>query len=318
MPGGRILLAVGDVVGHGERAAAAMGQLRNALRAYASDGLGPSAVLERLNRLGEALDEQHFSTVACLCFDPRTGLLRYANAGHLPPVIVDPDGSTRFLRGARGVPIGAVGRSSYTEIETSMSAGATLLLYTDGLVSSRTRGLDRGLDDLVAALADPPSDREDLLDHVLAAVPDKAREDDLALVGLRVLDRPVTNLELRLPSDPGVLAMLRNQVRDFLEQADVPDDDAFELTVALGEAAANAIQHPVAPTQPFIEVSLAADAGEVVATVRDFGRWNEEGRKDDYRGHGLPLMGALAEVNVAEHPTGTVVTLRRARAEGDG
>ncbi|MGH8905705.1 MAG: SpoIIE family protein phosphatase [Egibacteraceae bacterium] len=314
MPGGRILVAVGDVVGHGERAAAAMGQLRNALRAYASEGLGPSAVLERLNRLGEALDEQYFSTVACLCFDPRTGLLQHANAGHPPPVIIDPDGATRFVRGARGVPIGAVGRSSYTEVETSMSAGATLLLYTDGLVESRRRGLDQGLDDLAAALAKAPSNLEDLLDYVLATVPDEARDDDLALVGLRVLDRPVTNLELRLPAEPSTLALLRNQVREFLAQAGVPHDDAFEMTVALGEAAANAIQHPIDPTQPFIEISLSASAGEVVATVRDFGRWNGRA-KEDTRGWGRPLMTALAEIEVGEHQGGTLVTLRRVLRE---
>jgi signal transduction histidine kinase/serine phosphatase RsbU (regulator of sigma subunit)/DNA-binding response OmpR family regulator/anti-sigma regulatory factor (Ser/Thr protein kinase) len=313
MPGGRILVAVGDVVGHGERAAAAMGQLRNALRAYASEGLGPATLLERLNRLGKALDEQYFSTVACLCFDPRTGLLQHANAGHPPPVIIDSDGTARFMRGARGVPIGAVGRTSYTEIETTISPGATLLLYTDGLVESRTRGLDQGLNDLVTALVEGPGDLEDLLDHVLATVPDKARDDDLALVGLRVLDQPVTNLELRLPAEPSALALLRSQVRDFLRRAGVPDDDAYEMLVALGEAAANAIQHPIAPTEPFIEVSLTVAAGEIVAIVRDFGRWNDEVKEDS--GNGRLLMAALAEVDIKEHPGGTAVTLRRALEE---
>ena len=311
MPGGRILLAVGDVVGHGERAAAAMGQLRNALRAYAWEGFGPAAVLGRLNRLGEALSEQHFSTVACLCFDPRTRLLQYANAGHPPPVVLDPDGTARFVEGARGVPIGAVSRSSYTEIETSLEDGATLLLYTDGLVESRDRSLDQGLADLATALRAGPADLESLLDHVVAQVPHAARDDDIALVALRVLDQPVTNLTLRLSAKPHSLAALRARARGFLVHAGVGDDDVQELLVALGEAAANAIQHPIAPTRPFFEVELCASADEVVAAVRDFGQWNGAS-EDDNRGRGMPLMEALTDVEIGEHSGGTVVTLRRA------
>jgi serine phosphatase RsbU (regulator of sigma subunit)/DNA-binding response OmpR family regulator/anti-sigma regulatory factor (Ser/Thr protein kinase) len=311
MPGGRILLAVGDVVGHGERAAAAMGQLRNALRAYAWEGFGPAAVLGRLNRLGEALSEQHFSTVACLCFDPRTRLLQYANAGHPPPVVLDMNGTTSFIEGASGVPIGAASRSNYTELETSLKDGATLLLYTDGLVESRTRGLDQGLADLAAALRAGPADLESLLDHVLGHVPHSARDDDIALVALRVLDQPVTNVTLRLPARPHALAMLRARARGFLRDVGVEDDDAQELLVALGEAAANAIQHPIASTQPFIEVELRMNADEVVATIQDFGQWNGNG-DDDNRGRGMLLMEALTDVEIGQHSGGTVVTLRRA------
>jgi signal transduction histidine kinase/DNA-binding response OmpR family regulator len=311
MPDGRILLAVGDVVGHGERAAAAMGQLRNALRAYALEGFGPAAVLERLNRLGEALSEQHFSTVACLCFDPRTGLLQYANAGHPPPVVLDAEGTTRFFEGAAGVPIGAVSSSHYTELETSLSESATLLLYTDGLVESRTRGLDQGLADLAAALRTGPADLESLLDHILAQVPHATRDDDLALVALRVLDKPVMDVTLQLPAKPHALAALRARVRSFLSDAHVREEDIQELLVALGEAAANAIVHPIAPTQPFIEVELHRSADEVVAMVRDFGQWNGSG-DDDNRGRGMPLMEALTDVTIGEHAGGTVVTLRRA------
>lgn len=311
MPDGRILLTVGDVVGHGERAAAAMGQLRNALRAYAWEGFGPSALLERLNRLGEALGEQHFSTVACLCFDPRTRLLQYASAAHPPPVVLAPDRTTRCIEGARGVPIGAASGSSYPELETSLEEGATLLLYTDGLVESRARGLDQGLADLVAALKAGPGDLEPLLDHVLAQVPHAVRDDDIALVALRALELPVPKVTLRLPAKPHALAVLRARARSFLQGAGVREDDAEELLVALGEAAANAIQHPIAPTQPFIEIELRTSAGEVVATVRDFGQWSSSG-DDESRGHGMSLMEALADVEIGEHGGGTAVTLRRA------
>jgi anti-sigma regulatory factor (Ser/Thr protein kinase) len=300
-----------------------MGQLRHALRAYAWEGLEPSAVLERLNRLGEGLSEQHFSTVACLCFDSRNGLLLYANAGHPPPLVVNPDGTTRLLKGARGVPIGAVGDSRYTQVETAVDVGATLVLYTDGLVESRERGVDQGIADLAAALKDAPRDLEEMIDHVLRHVPHEARTDDLALVALRVLDRPATNLELRLPADSTTLALLRGQVRDFLQQAGVPEEDAYELVIALGEAAANAIQHPVDPAEPFIEVELRADAAEVVATVRDFGGWSEaatdpDGQRDEQRGRGLPLMAEFAEVEVGRHAGGTAVKLRRPLRERAG
>jgi anti-sigma regulatory factor (Ser/Thr protein kinase) len=145
---------------------------------------------------------------------------------------------------------------------------------------------------------------------VVAQVPDAARDDDIALIALRVLERPVTNLTLRLPAKPHALAVLRARVRDFLQDAGVSEDAARELLVALGEAAANAIQHPIAPTAPFIDIELRTSAEEVVATVRDFGQWNRNG-DDDNRGWGMPLMEALTNVEIGEHSGGTVVTLRR-------
>ncbi|MGH3113522.1 MAG: SpoIIE family protein phosphatase, partial [Gaiellaceae bacterium] len=239
-----------------------------------------------------------------------TGLLRYANAGHPPPVVLSTDGATRLVEGAHGVPIGAATSSSYTEIETSLEDGATLLLYTDGLVESRARGLDQGLADLTAALRAGPADLESLLDHVLAQVPHAARDDDIALVALRVIHQPVASLTLRLPAKVQALAALRAQVRDCLHRAGVGENDAQELLVALGEAVANAIAHPIAPTQPFIEVELRTSADEVVATVRDFGQWNGNG-DDDSRGWGMALMEALTDVEIDERGDGTVVTLRR-------
>ena len=148
-------LVIGDVVGRGVRAASAMGQLRNAVRAYLLEGYGPAQTLARVNRLLDTLGGG-FATLACLCVDTETGALRYANAGHPPPLIVGPDGATRWLEGGLAPPIGAAREIAYREAEDAIPAGGALVLYTDGLVERRGEPIDTGLGRLAEAAADSP------------------------------------------------------------------------------------------------------------------------------------------------------------------
>lgn len=184
---GRLAFAVGDVAGHGVAAAAAMGQVRNALRAYAYDGHGPSSALERLNRLVDAVGEIEMTTLVHVVFDPTTNSARWASAGHPPPLIVHPDGRATYLEGARSPPIGIHPNTSYPEAETALEPGSTILLYTDGLIERRSAGLDAGFERLQKAAGTAQADIEEFLSHIIAElVSDKRPSDDVALLALRL------------------------------------------------------------------------------------------------------------------------------------
>src|SRR5205823_1169144 len=137
LPDGKVAVAVGDVVGHGLRSAAVMGQVRNVLRAYALDGYSPSAILDRLDRALPLTEREAIATAMCVLLDPRSGELVYSTAGHPPALLLEPGEKPRFLDEARAVPLGAVDGAVFPEAADYAPPGSSLLLYTDGLVESR-------------------------------------------------------------------------------------------------------------------------------------------------------------------------------------
>ena len=138
---GRLGVAMGDVVGHGIGAAALMGQLRHATRAYALEGLSPGVVLDRLDQLVRSLDDGQMATLIYLVVEPDLRSLRLASAGHVPPLVVGPDGRGRFLDKAPDPPLGVFDTGGHAELAAELDPGSTLVLYTDGLVEGR--GVDR-------------------------------------------------------------------------------------------------------------------------------------------------------------------------------
>ncbi|MEV0152248.1 SpoIIE family protein phosphatase [Micromonospora sp. NPDC050686] len=303
-----LVLVIGDVVGKGVRAAAAMGQLRNTLRAYVLEGFDPGLSLTRLNRLVGSTEGRSFATMVCLHFSPRTGRLRYANAGHPSPLLIRGDHVAFLHDRALGPPVGAIPDAAYRTVEGRLAPGNRLLLYTDGLFEDRRIGLDEALDQLRADASRPGEHVSDLVDAVLERVAGRPRHDDVAVLALEAAD--LNRFALRLPADPNRLTVLRRRLEDFLLAHRVGEADLFDLTVAVSEAAANAIEHPVAPAEPTIEVEVTIEDRTVVATVRDSGRWRES-TGSGFRGRGLALIRALAEVSMARTEHGTEVTLRR-------
>ena len=146
LPDDRVMLAVGDVVGHGLGAASLMGQLRNALRALALDGHSPGALLERLDRLVR-LDGEGMATVVCATLSPKLDSMVLASAGHPPPLLVDTSGGTTFVEGHTTTPLG-VWNAQHGEGRVDLAPGSRLLLYTDGLVEDRGSSIDAGLESL--------------------------------------------------------------------------------------------------------------------------------------------------------------------------
>jgi PAS domain S-box-containing protein len=180
-------VSVGDVVGRGIAAAGAMGQVRSALRAIAVSGVGPGPVLDQLDRFVARVPAARFATVAYVEAQPATGRMRYACAGHPPPLLIGPDGGAEFLWGGRSTPLDAFPRTEPRPVgECEVEPGCRLLLYTDGLVERRTRDIDAGFDHLAATasgLADRPA--AELADSLMAALlADEDTRDDVCLVVL--------------------------------------------------------------------------------------------------------------------------------------
>ena len=193
LDGNRVAIAVGDVVGQGPGAAAVMGQLRSALSTALLAGSDPAQALELLDRFAARLPGATASTAACLIVDPAEGSIRWARAGHPPPLLLS-DGRPQFLDTAgSGTVLGVAGRAPFAEGTARVEPGAVLVLYTDGLVERRDEVLDRGLERLADAVrrhGEQPPDRLAtlLLDEILA---DTDQPDDVALIALRLVPAPL-------------------------------------------------------------------------------------------------------------------------------
>jgi serine/threonine-protein kinase RsbW len=184
-----LAVVVGDVVGRGLVAASAMGQLRSAVRALAGTGMGPAAVLRQLDSFVEHVEAAGMATVVYAEVHLVSGKMRYAAAGHLPPLAVPPEGPPELLWGGRSAPLGvSAGLPPREEDEVTLSPGTRLLLYTDGLVERRHRSILAGLERLSGEvesrrLQPPPALVAGLAEVMLA---DEDRPDDVCVLCLSV------------------------------------------------------------------------------------------------------------------------------------
>jgi PAS domain S-box-containing protein len=309
VPGGGVGLVMGDVAGKGLAAASMVGRLRSALRAYALEGHAPARVVEQLNRLiWTEADESQMATLIYLVVDPAEGEVRWVNAGHPPPLLVNGAEAPEYLEGGSSVPLGVLPFPDFEEVAVPMAPGGAVVLYTDGLVERAGEHIDAGLGRLVAAVKEAPIEPERLCDHVLSRlVPDGGTPDDVALLTLRTI--PMTDrFRVEFPATPEALASMRAVLRRWLRHVGSDEQQIAEVVTACGEAATNAIEHAGAGA-PF-EIGGRLEGPEVVITIRDYGAWRAP-REGDH-GRGLSLMRALMDtVEVSPTPEGTTVRLRR-------
>jgi GAF domain-containing protein/anti-sigma regulatory factor (Ser/Thr protein kinase) len=315
---GRVALAMGDVVSRGVRAASVMGQLRNAMRAYALDGHEAAAVVDRLHGVARGMDGRELATLVYAIYDASRGTLTYATAGHPPPLVLRADGGCDMLEEGRGPPLGALADAHYEEARAELGPGETLLLYTDGIVERRDMWIDEGLE-LLADAARAGADREpdELLDHLTHTLLGKSgADDDVALLALRTDPAPGGLLRLRLPAEPTVLSGMRHSMRDWLAAAGADGDDTYDVLVATTEAAANAVEHAYGPGDAMFEVEARAiRGGQVTVVVRDRGQWRPP--RGHNRGRGTLLMQQMMddfEVTTGEMGTEVRMSKRLARA----
>jgi PAS domain S-box-containing protein len=313
-PDGRVALVVGDVAGHGLRAAASMGQLRNAFRAYGMVEASPAEVVARINRLVMSGVEQVMATVLYLVLDRETGEVAFSAAGHPPPLVITPDGP-RFLDGGRSVPIGAADPAVFREATAVLPQGSSLLLYTDGLVERRDTPLEERLDQLAAAAGSAGDDLAGLCERVISSVlGDDDPGDDVALLAVRPLPVADTEISLTLPAEPGSLAQLRRRLARFLHATGASQIEQYEITLTICEAAGNAIEHAYGPGDATYEVEVTFDDGELTAVVRDTGSWRD--KRGEHRGRGLNIIEDLMDdVAVEREGGGTLVRMRKRLSE---
>jgi PAS domain S-box-containing protein len=311
IPGGEVGLVMGDVAGKGLAAASMVGQLRSALRAYALEGHPPQRVLEQLNRLvWNELGDSQMATLLYLVLDPADGTVRWVNAGHLPPLLVVGDRLAHFMEGGRSVPLGVMPFPTFEEVTTQLDPGATVVLYTDGLVERPGDHIDNGLARLAGAVRDAPAEPEHLCEHLLRTlVPEGGAPDDVALLALQNVPM-ADRFSAEFPTEPHALASMRSLLRRWLRHARGTDQEIAEITTACGEAATNAIEHAGSSSGTPFEVVGRLEGREIDIIVRDFGAWRAP-RSDD-QGRGLSLIEALMDsVEVSPTPEGTSVRMRR-------
>lgn len=184
LPSGLVLLCVGDVAGHGIEAATSMVVLRNAMRGLAVTGAGPGQVLTWLNMVAHHLTGSITATAVCALYDPERRTLRWARAGHLPPVLVRGTEATA-LPLVKGLLLGAVPEAGYEEQEVQLAVEDTLLMYTDGLIERRDRSVEESLAQLLTAARSVPPTLEQQLDRLLVHSRSDT-DDDTCIVGIRV------------------------------------------------------------------------------------------------------------------------------------
>ncbi|MGW7578161.1 SpoIIE family protein phosphatase [Streptomyces sp. NPDC054765] len=251
LPGNRVALVIGDVMGHSMTSAAIMGQLRTTVQTLAGLDLPPQEVLHHLDEQAQRLGSEHMATCLYAIYDPISQRLLVADAGHLPPVLLHPDGSGEVLQIPPGAPIG-VGGVPFESVEMPAPTGATLLLYTDGLVESRTRDVWAGVELLCARLrtaaavvASPPL--EMLCDAVLTILDEGARDDDVALLAARFDGFPPLNVAYWfLNPQPQTAGRARQLTRRALHRWGLePLLDTTELMVS--EVVTNAVRYASRP-----------------------------------------------------------------------
>ncbi|SHK69307.1 ATP-binding SpoIIE family protein phosphatase [Actinacidiphila paucisporea] len=251
LPGSRVALVVGDVMGHSMTSAAIMGQLRTTVQTLAGLDLAPQEVLYHLDEQAQRLGQDRMATCVYAVYDPIAHRLVVANAGHPPPVLLHADGLAEVLRVPPGAPIG-VGGVPFEAVELPAPAGATLLLYTDGLVESRSRDVWGGIEllrerlhDAASVVSPPPL--EPLCDEVLEILGPGDRDDDIALLaarfdGIAPSDVAYWFLEPQAQT-PG---RARRLVRQALRRWDLEDQlEAAELLVS--EIVTNAVRYAERP-----------------------------------------------------------------------
>ncbi|MFD0164553.1 SpoIIE family protein phosphatase [Streptomyces decoyicus] len=304
LPGARVALVIGDVVGHGLHAAATMGRLRIAVHNFSALDLSPDELLGHLDELVTRIDVQDEDTddgpaitgATCLyvIYDSVSGRITAATAGHLPPAVAHPDGRVEFLHSPVSPPLGLGTGLPFETAELSMPEGSRLVLYTDGLVENRSRDLDAGMEALRAALTGPDRTPEDTCATVLQSLLPARSTDDVALLVARTrrLD-PAHVAEWDVSRDPAAVSPVRNDCARKLADWGL-ERIAYGTELILSELITNAIRYGAEP----IHVRLLHTPSTLISEVSDGSSTSphiRQAKDTDEEGRGLFLVAQFAE-----------------------
>ncbi|WAZ25574.1 SpoIIE family protein phosphatase [Streptomyces cinnabarinus] len=305
LPGGRVGAVIGDVQGHDTHAAAVMGQLRIVLRAYAAEGHTPATVMARASVFLHELDTDRFATCLYAEADLATGVVQVVRAGHIDPLVREPDGICRRVVVEGGLPLGLsaeFGRLEYPVRTLELDPGHTLLLCTDGLVELPGVDLDEGMHALTALVAHGPDDVRKLADRLIEVAEERGGDDDVALLLLRRrgVASPQTGGRLQqhvAPGDPEALTQARHMIRAAV-RAWGSGERADEIELVADELITNALMHTEGSAIVTLRVLTGADVRlrvEVEDSSSALPRRREAGA-DGVSGRGLLLVELLTDV----------------------
>lgn len=304
LPGARVALVVGDVVGHGLHAAATMGRLRTAVHNFAALDLPPDELLAHLDELITRIDRDAtvegntdaITGATCLyaVYDPVSGRCVLARAGHPGPALISPDGSVTFPDVPVSPPLGVGAGLPVETAELQLAADSRLVLYTDGLIEARGRDIDTGLGMLREALARTDGATPDeTCRTVLDAMLRTRSSDDVALLvaRTRLLD-PEQVGEWEVPPDPAAVSRIRTEATRKLEAWGL-GEAAFTTELILSELVTNAIRYGASP----ISLRLLRDRDSLICEVGDGTSTSPHLRRaafTDEGGRGLFLVAQMS------------------------
>ncbi len=301
LPGARVALVVGDVVGHGLHAAATMGRLRTAVRTFSSLDLSPDELIRHLDELvtrvdSEGSEGEGITGATCLyaVYDPVAGVCSLARSGHPGPALVHPDGTVELLQVPVSPPLGLGGGLPFEKADFTLSEGSRLVLYTDGLIEDRNRDIDTGLAMLHDALTGPGRTPEETCQAVLDALLPARPGDDIALLVARsrLLD-PAQVADWDIPGDPAAVAGIRSQVARRLEEWGL-EELAFSTELVISELVTNAIRYGTAPRR----LRVLRDGTSLICEVADGSSTSPHLRRaadTDEGGRGLFLVARFTQ-----------------------
>ncbi|MFF3677794.1 SpoIIE family protein phosphatase [Streptomyces sp. NPDC002120] len=306
LPGCRVALVVGDVVGHGLHAAATMGRLRTAVHNFSSLDLPPDEILARLDDLVQRIDHDRdgdgndtnggggIMGATCLyaIYDPVSQRCTVARAGHLPPLVVAPDGTTEIVELPAGPPLG-LGGMPFETAELDLEEGSQLVLYTDGLIEERTRDIGEGLELLRAALSHPDRDPQDSCRAVLDMLLPPRPTDDVALLIARTRTLgPDRVAQWDVPFEPSAVGAMRSVAAKKLDEWGL-SELGFATELILSELITNALRHGSEPVRVRLlhDHTLTCEVwdGSSTAPHLRYAATTDEG------GRGLFLVAQLSE-----------------------
>lgn len=326
LPDGRMALVVGDVVGHGVAASAAMGQLRAALELALTTAADLGSAINQVDMFAAQKPPLRAATVGVVVIDPRTADMQYCLCGHPPPVVVGADGSTRFLHQSGNAPMG-VGHH-HLVLQESLRPDDVVLLYSDGLIERPGRTITEGYAEIAQVAADAVGNRvlpTGAADSPAARVCQLTVElltrtgydDDVTALAVQLLAAPPPELAVSTIADDHGIAEALAGVRSWTAAIGISDEATLALELSVNEAVSNAAVHayPDCAPGPLRITGRLHSGGVAEVHIGDDGQWREPGVGDS--GRGLAMMERLLdEVTVSHdgmpHPAGkgTVVRLR--------
>ncbi|MGW0122377.1 SpoIIE family protein phosphatase [Streptomyces sp. NPDC003327] len=341
LPGARVALVVGDVVGHGLHAAATMGRLRIAVHNFSALDLSPDELIRRLDELVALIDAQGeppdargepsalgessgawgemITGATCLCvvYDSVSGEVTVATAGHLPPAVVRPDGGVEFLEAPVSPPLGLGAGMPVETARTTLPEGSRLVLYTDGLLEDRSRDPDASMDALRDALTGPGRTPEETCSAVIDTMLPTGSGDDVALLvaGVRRLD-PERVAVWDVPRDPAAVSPVRNACARKLAEWGL-DDISFGTELILSELITNAVRYGLEPVRVRLlySTSLICEVSDGSSTSPYIRRASDT----DEGGRGLFLVAQYAETwGTRYSPRGKTIWAAQSTGPGGG